>query len=341
MLNFAICLIFVDKRKKKGYTKFTMRQVKNPTRTPFCVKNTAKIYKSMIDVTSPYPTAEASFNWLNLDFPYPHTHNHWEIFVVIEGKLKHTLNGYQEIASKGYACLVRPEDYHQLEYVENEKQAQHINFIFSTEMAHKILDFYSNFSLNLDDDYPLHFFLENAVIDSVITQALTAQATSKEVYEQHSMLLIHQLITVFFAQRLNANASYPAWLNDFIFILHNPEYFGVPTNELAKYAPYSYSHLSRLFKQYIGKTLIEYVNELKIVYAKRLLRTTQKSILEISLDLGYTSVSSFNHNFKEITTLTPSQYRKKYAPSAPNAYNSTPSPLISSETSDTGEITGN
>jgi AraC-like DNA-binding protein len=43
-----------------------------------------------------------------------------------------------------------------------------------------------------------------------------------------------------------------------------------------------------------------------------LLRTTQKSIIEISLDLGFNSVSSLNHLFKEFTTLTPSQYRKKY-----------------------------
>ena len=77
--------------------------------------------------------------------------------------------------------------------------------------------------------------------------------------------------------------------------------------------PFSYSRLSRLFKLYIGKSLIEYINNLKIVYAKKELRMTQKKIIEISLDLGYDSVSSFNHIFKAATTLTPSQYRKKHA----------------------------
>ena len=82
--------------------------------------------------------------------------------------------------------------------------------------------------------------------------------------------------------------------------------------ELAAYTAYSYSHLSRIFKQYLDRTLVDYINEIKILYAKRLLRTTQKSIIEISLDLGFNSVSSLNHLFKEFTTLTPSQYRKKY-----------------------------
>jgi AraC family cel operon transcriptional repressor len=281
--------------------------------SPIFVDSTKKIKKATIQISSPYPQARASFNWLNVDFPYPHTHTHWELLIIIKGKLKHSINGYQEIASKGYACLIRPSDYHQLEYVENEKDTQHINFTFSKETAQALLNCYKNFPLNLQGDAPLHFFIENAFIDSVIKQALIAQSATKEVYEQHSILLVHQLITILFSQNLNANVAYPAWLNDFLYFLHSPECFNLSANELAKHTPYSYSRLSRIFKQYLGKTLVEHVNELKIVYAKRVLRTTKKSILDISLDLGYESVSSFNHNFKAITALTPSQYRKKYA----------------------------
>lgn len=273
---------------------------------------TKKITKAYIKLSSPYPTIRASFNWLNINFPYPHTHTHWEIFIILKGKLKHTINGITEIASKGYACIVRPSDCHYLEYVENDRDVQHINVTFSNETAEKLFAYYSEFSLDLDDDKPLHFFLESSYIDSIIKQALIAQSTSKQLYEQHSLLLVHQLINMFFYQRLNSNNAYPDWLNTFLNFLHSPNCFTLSVNELANSTPYSYSRLSRLFKHYIGQTLIEYVNNLKIVYAKRVLRTTEKSILDISIDLGYESVSSFNHNFKSITTLTPSQYRKKY-----------------------------
>ena len=264
-------------------------------------------------ISSPYPQTRASFNWLNVDFPYPHTHNHWEILIIVQGKLKHTLNGYQEIASKGYACLIRPNDCHQLEYIVGEKEVQHINFTFSKETAHTLFEYYKEFPLDLQSDTPLHFFLESAYIDSIIKQALIAQSAAKQTYEQHSLLLVHQLVALFFSQTLNANTAYPTWLNEFLYFLHSPECFNLSVNELAKHTPYSYSRLARLFKQYLGKTLVEHINELKIVYAKRVLRTTKKSILDIALDLGYESISSFNHNFKAITALTPSQYRKKYA----------------------------
>ena len=275
-------------------------------------EKTKKITKASIKRSSPYPNAKAAFNWLNVDFPYFHTHNHWEILIVVKGKLNHTINEFQEIASTGYACLIRPSDCHRLDCFSNEKNTEFINFTFPNETAEKLFNFYKSYSINLEDSAPLHFFLESALIDSIIKQALIAQSASKIAYEQFSLLMVHQLITILFSQNLNTNTAYPDWLNDFLTYLHNPSCFEETVSELASHTPYSYTHLSRIFKQYLGKTLIEYLSELKIVYAKRMLRTTIKSILDISLDLGYDSVSSFNHNFKNLTSLTPTQYRKKY-----------------------------
>lgn len=271
-----------------------------------------QISKATMKTSSPYPYAHASFNWLNVDFPYLHTHNHWELLIVIAGQLKHILNGYTEICNRGYACLIRPSDAHRIEYVNNEHKLEFINFTFSMETAKKFFEFYNTYPVQLNGEAPLHFSLNDAFIDSIINQALIAQASNKETYEQHSVLLVHQLLTFFLSQQLNSNNAYPQWLNDFLYFLHDPRSFKMKAEELAAYTAYSYSHLSRIFKQYLDRTLIDYINEIKILYAKRLLRTTQKSIIEISLDLGFNSVSSLNHLFKEFTTLTPSQYRKKY-----------------------------
>ena len=99
------------------YDKIVM---KNQSAPSINFTQTKKITKASLKVSSPYPTIRASFNWLNVDFPYPHTHTHWEIFIILKGKLKHTINGVQEIGSKGYACIIRPNDYHYLEYVDND-----------------------------------------------------------------------------------------------------------------------------------------------------------------------------------------------------------------------------
>ena len=46
-------------------------------------------------------------------------------------------------------------------------------------------------------------------------------------------------------------------------------------------------------------------------HACYLLKNTGESILEVSLRCGYASLSSFNHSFKQIVGMNPTEYRKK------------------------------
>ena len=52
-----------------------------------------------------------------------------------------------------------------------------------------------------------------------------------------------------------------------------------------------------------------YANRHRISKACYLLRTTDKTILECACDCGYTSLRSFNRNFKEHVGLSPKEYR--------------------------------
>lgn len=269
-----------------------------------------KVVKASISTSCPYPNLKAAFNWLNVDFPYLHTHDHWEIFVILRGTLQHTINDYQENCSRGYACLIRPTDSHCLTYVKDDTDVECINFTFSSEYATAFFDLYKQEFNTLPTSSPLHFFLDNNILEIITKQALLAQSTPTETYEKLSLLIVHQLLLHLFSQKTRLGNNYPEWLNEFLHLLYNSECFQKSTKELAAMTPYSYSHLSRIFKQYLGKTLVEYLTELKMTYAKRLLQTTNKSVLDISLDIGYESVSSFNHNFKAFTGLSPLQYRK-------------------------------
>ena len=280
-------------------------------RKPNFINDIKKIKKATLKTSSPYPEIRASYNWLNSDFPYMHTHSEWEILVVTEGKLKHTINSYQEICDAGYACLIRPSDCHCLDYADKEKP-KFINFVFSNEIASKIMSLYEEFEVDLDSDAPLHFFLPAAIMEYIVDQSILMQSADKSAYEKFSILAVNQLIGAFFSNNIIKNNDYPDWLNAFLRHLHNPKTFSLSLTSIAKYSPYSYSYLTKVFKELTGSTLTEYVNNIKITYVKRLLRTTDKSILNISFDAGYDSVSSLNHNFKAETGLTPSQYRKQH-----------------------------
>lgn len=69
-------------------------------------------------------------------------------------------------------------------------------------------------------------------------------------------------------------------------------------------------YLSRFFKEQIGFNFIDYVRELRINYAKKLLRETNNSIKDIVDRIGYSDVASFTRTFKKLEGITPGEYRK-------------------------------
>ena len=70
------------------------------------------------------------------------------------------------------------------------------------------------------------------------------------------------------------------------------------------------SYFSSLFKKSTGFGVVEYINELRIHYSIELLKTTAKSILEISLLAGFDSLSLFYSAFKKSTSISPHVFRK-------------------------------
>jgi transcriptional regulator GlxA family with amidase domain len=72
--------------------------------------------------------------------------------------------------------------------------------------------------------------------------------------------------------------------------------------------------LKRRFKIATGSTLIEYVQNLRVEEAKRLLEGGDMPVDEISFEAGYEDPSFFRRLFKRRTGLTPSQYRRMFKP---------------------------
>ena len=78
----------------------------------------------------------------------------------------------------------------------------------------------------------------------------------------------------------------------------------------ASYVFMSPSHFSKLFKKSTGKNFVDYLSEIRIEKAKRLLLESTLLIYQISEQVGYTSFNYFTKVFKKYTGLTPEEYRQ-------------------------------
>ena len=90
---------------------------------------------------------------------------------------------------------------------------------------------------------------------------------------------------------------------------HLTEEFSV--DQMAQDLFLSRSYLSTKFKKETGMTLSQYIQEQKIEKAKSLLKTTDRSILEIATYLGFSSQGYFQNVFKKLTGMTPKEYRNQ------------------------------
>ncbi|MBQ1702207.1 MAG: helix-turn-helix domain-containing protein [Prevotella sp.] len=81
---------------------------------------------------------------------------------------------------------------------------------------------------------------------------------------------------------------------------------------LASIAGLSPSAFSRFFKLHTGKKLSDYIIDIRLGYASRMLVDTNLSISEISYDCGFNNLSNFNRIFKRKKGCTPKAFRSNY-----------------------------
>ncbi|WP_288424931.1 AraC family transcriptional regulator [uncultured Spirosoma sp.] len=91
---------------------------------------------------------------------------------------------------------------------------------------------------------------------------------------------------------------------------HFPEELSLET--VADLAGMTAPAFCRYFKARANKTFSEFVSEVRIGHACKLLMNTPLSITQVSYESGFRTLSNFNRQFKDITGLTPSGYVKTY-----------------------------
>lgn len=81
--------------------------------------------------------------------------------------------------------------------------------------------------------------------------------------------------------------------------------------ELAAWCHISETHFRRVFLEYTGMSPLEYINLVRIQSACNYLKNTDESMADIAMKCGFTTPSTFNRNFKQITGVSPSEWRKR------------------------------
>jgi|GEM_PF-936465 len=245
--------------------------------------------------------------------PYPHTHDFWEFWIQKDGSCFQILNGTKRLMKPGDFVLARPRDCHSFIPAEKEN-GSHITFALNSEFFRSYCDFLNRTLYEeLLSEPEIGAFMNGSQLEefsrlSLLFLSSVGKTERKEYLAKRLMAFTLGIVLSSYDAKDN---RYPSWLNDLIYEANQPKNLSAFPSDIAQRFPYSYQYVLRTFKKYTGKTLIAYMNDIKMANAVERLLTENVSLLELSNSLGFSSESYFNHLFKKTYGVSPRQYVKR------------------------------
>ncbi len=247
-----------------------------------------------------------------------HSHFYWEFTIFTNGTCKNTINGTEYTVSEDYLTILGPNHIHSI-ISTTPVHAHRDIFISSEELEIICKDLFceSLYERLSNPDNPVILQLQHPFskeLESFLSLIDVAYAQNQDSDKTDPLIrsVLIFLLSQVFLQDTIAQHGTASWLSAQLGYLQQPAIFCQNIDDIIKSSGYSHSQYLRKFKEATGIPLIQYLMNLRIDHAKSLLLSTQKSVLEISYEVGYDSVNYFIRTFKARTGgMTPLQYRLK------------------------------
>lgn len=252
-------------------------------------------------------------------FPH-HWHEHMEFLYFVSGNATIECGSVPYQFQSGDLCVVNSNELHY--GITNSEDLSFYAMIVDISLLHS----YSTDAIETKFITPIsqnRILFQNRISeDKEITRCMLSiigELERKDLgYElsikSHLYLLLSLLVRNYMAT-LTEQVEYRHRLKELerlapVFAYIDEHYRGKLTvQQLAGYAGLSRFHFSRLFKQVTDKTLVEYINLVRINKSESLLRSTRLTISEIAMETGFSDIYYFSRTFKKLKKLSPSEWR--------------------------------
>lgn len=99
-------------------------------------------------------------------------------------------------------------------------------------------------------------------------------------------------------------------INTALEYIHNNYSNDINLQDISENAFCSSNHLARIFKKTMNITVMNYIHKIRIDKAIQILKDKEKTVQEISEEVGYNNINNFYKHFKNITNKTPLKYNR-------------------------------
>ena len=261
------------------------------------------------------------------DFSFPgESHDFWELVCVDRGEIDALAGDRRLTLKKGNILFHKPNEFHNV--LTNGKVSPslvvigfecHSPAIKSFEdqlmsvqdtekelMAQIIVEARNKFSGRLDDPYQEELIFNSEPLTFGSAQLIShyLEQLMIHLYRRYFSYSLPVRSSRFLAEASSGNDTYNR------IVRYMEEHLGerMTIDRICRDNLVGRSQLQKLFRDTKGCGVIEFFSMMKIDTAKQMIRDNQLNFTQIADRLGYNSIHYFSRQFKQITTMTPSEY---------------------------------
>lgn len=277
------------------------------------------------DIEIPFLIEENICSNSNTNEELAHWHNSIEIIKIQEGKFLCQVNGKILTVEQGDVCVINRGKIHRVINYKMPNLCKKKTFIFNPDILFKNEYIYKKYlSSMLSDERFSHMrFRYNSALSKEIFRLIDEieeiHLTKPMGYEMEiTSLMIMILRRLYIAYETSSESikdgedqSVQTQRKMARFIYEN---YGkkLSLEDIANSGSISKSTCMRIFREYTGKSPINFLNSYRLERSTQMLEDTAMQITEIALECGFAQQSYYNKLFLKEYGITPKQYRKNF-----------------------------
>lgn len=229
---------------------------------------------------------------------HAHIHTYYEIILYEPFSGSVTVNE-NVVDVKSYTCvIIAPSDLHKID-VAGDTNAKFIKIRAAAE--------------ELASERPYSSYVLRQIDENDFLVAIFKELLNKEISEQYMSHLVNAAVLRITSlgepsDGIKREEKYRL-ASEAAKILHEDFASTISQSDVARRISVSPQYLSKIFKQIFEIGFSDYLSDIRLRYAARLLGETNKPITEICFECGWGNLSHFLRSFKRKYNLTPREYR--------------------------------
>lgn len=247
------------------------------------------------------------------------THNYWELVYIDRGRAVVRADDRTLTLGAGEVIFHKPGEKHA---IASDPADPPTVFIITFYCTSKDMDFFAERRMNvptplrryitemISDGQEAYHLADDSPYEVELQKRADGLLGSEQLIKLNLEMLLLKLIrsTVLPKVATPGEEHYDKLTRDVMDMLTNSIYGHITVDAISEQLGFSRTHVSAVFKENSGKTIMEHLTDLKISEAKYLLRKELYTISQISEFLCYDNPHYFCRVFKRETGMTPSQY---------------------------------